>query len=68
MLVYSVVELEEIAEFLHRCGIAFAEVSRDEALGLDDDILHEGVVLLRSSGLLHLVCFSHEVASPLVFP
>ena len=27
MLVYSIIELEEVAEFLHRCGIAFAEVS-----------------------------------------
>ena len=62
-LVYSLIEVEELAEFLDGCLVFLAEVAADEALGLDDDILYQLVVLLRRHGLGQLVAFGQHVAA-----
>ena len=62
-LVDTFVEVEEIAEFLYRRLVVLAEVATDEALGLDDDVLNEFVLLLRGHGLGEFITFGQYIAA-----
>ena len=66
LLVDAIIKLQQVAELLDRSRIALAEVTRYEALGLDDDILYQGMILLRCRSLLDFISLSHEVSAPLV--
>ena len=62
-LVDAFVEIEELAELLDGRLVVFAEITRHEALRLDDDVLHELVVLLGCHGLGQFVAFGQYVAT-----
>ena len=64
LLADAFIQLQQFTELLHGSGIALLEVARDEALRLDDDVLHQCMVALRRGFLRHGVSLSHEVASP----
>ena len=66
LLVDAIIKLQQVAELLDRSRIALAEVTRYETLGLDDDILYQGMILLWCRSLLDFICLSHEVSAPLV--
>ena len=46
LLVYSFIQIEELAELLDRSLVVLAKVAADEALRLDDDILYQLMVFL----------------------
>ena len=46
LLVDAIIKFQQISELLDRSRIALAEVTRYEALGLYDDILYQGMILL----------------------
>ncbi len=64
LLVYALVELEEAAELLNGFLVVLREVAADEALRLDDDVLHELVLLLGRHGFGQRVGLGEDV-SPL---
>ena len=66
LLVDAIIELQEVAELLDRSRIALAEVTGYKALSLDDDVLYQGMILLRCRSLLDFISLSHEVSAPLV--
>ena len=62
-LVDTFVEVKEVAELLNRSSVVLAEVTRHKALGLDDDVLHQFVVFLRSHRLGEFVALGEDVAT-----
>ena len=62
-LVDAFIEVEELTELLDGRLVVLAEVTRYEALGLDDDGLNQLVVLLRCHGLGQFVAFGNDTAA-----
>ena len=62
-LVDTLIEVEELAELLDRCLVVLAEVTGNEALGLDDDVFYELVVLLGGHGLGQFVALGNHAAA-----
>ena len=46
LLVNALIQLQQVAELLYRSRVTLAEVTRNKALGLDDDVLYQGMILL----------------------
>ena len=46
LLVDAIIELQEVAELLYRSRVTLAEVTGNKPLGLDDDVLYQGMILL----------------------
>ena len=42
----AIVKLQPVAELLYRSRVTLAEVTRNKALGFDDDVLYQGMILL----------------------
>ena len=62
LLVNALVEVEELSEQFYGVFVVLMEVAANEALGLDDDVFHKAVVLLRSHCLCQLVSLRQHVA------
>ena len=62
-LVDTLIEIEELAELLNRSLVVLAEVSAYESLSLDDNVLHQLVILLRSHRLCQLVALFDNAAA-----
>ena len=62
-LVDAFIQIEELAELLHGSLVVLAEIAAHKALRLDDDILHQFVVLLRSHGLSQFVAFGNHATA-----
>ena len=60
-LVDALVQVQELAELLHGGLVVLAEIAAHEALRLDDDGLHQLVVLFRGHGLGERVGFGEDV-------
>ena len=57
----ALVEREQLPEQLHGMLVVLADVSAYEALGLDDDVLHQLVVVLRCHRLPECGCLPNDV-------
>ena len=62
-LVDTFIEIEELTELLNGSLVVLAEVSADESLSLDNDVLHQLVILLRGHRLSQFVTLSDNTTA-----
>ena len=67
LLVDTLVKIQELTEFLHRSLIVLAEVATHETLCLDDDILHQLMILLGGHRLRQGISLGQHVTA-LAYP